>query len=64
MATHHNVPVIETVDREDGIDWPIWICLRVRDVGREVDGMSTRKQIMLNRHEVHREGKAFIAHRL
>lgn len=26
MATHHNLPVIETTDREDGIDWPVWVC--------------------------------------
>jgi hypothetical protein len=26
MSTHHNLPVRLTTDREDGIDWPIWVC--------------------------------------
>lgn len=23
---HHNLPVKLTTDREDGIDWPVWVC--------------------------------------
>jgi hypothetical protein len=23
---HHGQPVSEGVDREDGIDWPVWTC--------------------------------------
>jgi hypothetical protein len=26
MHTHHNLPVRLTTDREDGIDWPVWVC--------------------------------------
>ena len=25
-AMHHGLPVRETMDREDGVDWPIWMC--------------------------------------
>jgi hypothetical protein len=25
-AMHHGLPVKETTDREDGIDWPVWAC--------------------------------------
>ena len=23
---HHDLPVRLTTDREDGIDWPVWVC--------------------------------------
>lgn len=23
---HHGRPTIDTTDREDGIDWPVWVC--------------------------------------
>ena len=25
-AYHHDLPVRLTTDREDGIDWPVWVC--------------------------------------